>query len=108
MERDSEIHVFVSARNRSPSDQGITPGNFIPNLSNQDGEVITSRAVYRASGDNPTEFRPTVPVNESVRLRFIFRPQAGTAQPRSFTIEEYGQRKLTFDLSTLRVGSLAQ
>lgn len=108
VERGSEIHVFVSVKNRSTSDQSITPGTFIPNLSNQDGEVITSRAVYRASGDTPTEFRPTVPVNEAVRVRFIFRPEAGTAQPRGFTLESFGHRKLTFDVSGLRVDTLAQ
>lgn len=108
VERGSEIHVFVSVKNRSTSDQYVTSGTFIPNLSNQDGETITSRSVYRASGENPTEFRPTVPVNEVVRVRFIFRPETGSAQPRAFTLESFGYRKLTFDVSGLRVPGLAQ
>lgn len=108
VERDSEVHVFMSVKNRSTSDQYVTPGTFIPNLGNQDGEVITSRAVFRASGEKPTEFRPTVPADGEVRVRFIFRPEAGTAQPQAFTLESFGHRKLTFDVSALRVGSLAQ
>lgn len=106
--RDMELHVFLIVKNVSASDQSITPGTFVPVLINQDGEGLTSRAVYRASGETPTEFRPTVPVNGEVRVRYVFRPDADTAQPRTMTLEAFGEQKLSFDVSAFRIGSLLQ
>jgi hypothetical protein len=106
--RDMELHVFFVVKNVSAADQTITPGTFVPVLINQDGEGITSRAVYRASGETPTEFRPTVPVNGEVRVRYVFRPDPNTAQPRTMTLEAFGETKLTFDVSAFRLGSLLQ
>lgn len=106
--RDMELHVFFVVKNVSAADHTITPGTFIPVLINQDGEGITSRAVYRASGETPTEFRPTVPVNSEVRIRYVFRPDPNTAQPRTMTLEAFGETKLSFDVSAHRLGSLLQ
>lgn len=106
--RGMELHVFFVVKNVSASDQSITPGTFVPVLINQDGEGLTSRAVYRATGETPTEFRPTVPVNGEVRVRYIFRPDANTAQPRTLTLEAFGENKLRFDVSAFRLDSLLQ
>lgn len=104
--RDSEVHVFVVVRNVSNADQSITPGSFIPNLTNQDGETITNRAVYRATGETPTDFRPVVPAGGEVRIRFVFRPDARTAQPRTFALSVFEGGRITHDVSSIRLGSL--
>lgn len=105
--KDAEVHVFVSIKNATDTDQYISPGTFIPNLINQEAEGITNRAVYRASGDPAIEFRPTVPAGGEVRIRYIFRPEQGTAQPKAFTLEAFGYEKFSFDVSSVRLGSLA-
>ena len=106
--RGSELHVFVSVKNMANHDAPITPGNFIPKIKNADGEWIVSRELFRASGEVPTSFRPTIPPGESVRVRFVFRPDAKSAQIKAFSLGVFEGLTHEWDVSGTRLASLAQ
>jgi hypothetical protein len=106
--RGGELHVFVSIKNMANHDAPITPGNFIPKVKNADGEWIVSRELFRASGEVPTSFRPIIPPGETVRVRFVFRPDAKTAQLRTFSLGVFEGQTHEWDVSGARLASLAQ
>lgn len=91
----------------SQADQHPTPGSFIPKVKNADGEWLTSRDIFRASGEAVSGFRPSVPPGESVRLRFIFRPEQKSAQLTTFSLGVFEGQTHSWDVSGVRLGSLA-
>jgi hypothetical protein len=95
-------------KNNSGADQFPTPGSFIPRVKNADGEWITSRDIFRASGDPVSGFRPTVPPGEEVKIRFVFRPEPRTAQLTAFSLGVFEGQTHQWDVSAVRLSSLAQ
>jgi hypothetical protein len=87
-------------------DAPITPGNFIPKVKNADGEWIVSRELFRASGETPTSFRPTIPPGGSVRVRFVFRPDPKSAPLTRFSLGVFEGQTHEGNVSGVRLASL--
>lgn len=81
-----EVYVVVALRNVSGRDQMTGPGSFISRLRMVDGETVVSRAMYRASGDPPSEFAPVIQPDDELAIRFVFRPAKG-GKPTAFSLQ---------------------